>query len=82
MKEYMKGFDDWACDQEVEYTLVAKVNDQVAFKASSADIDTIVGQANKAEYAVAELLNDQYQDILPDYDEEAKLMRMQEAGEI
>ena len=56
------GFDDWAPDQEVRYELVAYVNDQVAYKIDEPDINTIVQEANHAEEAVAELMNDQYQD--------------------
>ncbi len=56
------GFDDWACDQDVRYELVAYVNDQVAYKIDEPDINTIIQEANHAEEAVAELMNDQYND--------------------
>lgn len=62
------GIDDWACDQDIEYTLVAKVNDQEAFRLSSADLDVIEGELIHAEEEVAKLLNDQYIDAMcPEY---------------
>lgn len=63
------GLDDWACDQDIEYTLIAKVNDEVAYKLSSADLDVIEGDLIHAEEEVAKLLNDQYIDATtpPDY---------------
>lgn len=63
------GIDDWACDQEVEYTLVAKVNGEVACRISSADLDVIEGQLIHAEEEVAKLMNDQYIDATmpPEY---------------
>jgi len=62
------GLDDWASDQDVEYILIAKVNDQVAFKTTSYDPDTIVDEMRHAEEEVAKLLNDQYQDAsYPEY---------------
>lgn len=56
------GFDDWAPDQDVRYKLVATVNDEVAYTIDEPDLNTIIGEANHAEEAVAQLLNDQYQD--------------------
>jgi hypothetical protein len=62
------GIDDWSADQDIEYTLVAKVNDQVAFKIESADLDVIEGELLHAEEEVAKLLNDQYIDATyPEY---------------
>jgi hypothetical protein len=62
------GIDDWSADQDIEYTLVAKVNDQVAFELSSADLDIIEGELIHAEEEVAKLLNDQYIDATcPEY---------------
>lgn len=62
------GIDDWSADQDIEYTLVAKVNDQVAFKLSTADLDVIEGELIHAEEEVAKLLNDQYIDATcPEY---------------
>lgn len=62
------GIDDWSADQDIEYTLVAKVNDQVAFKLTSADLDVIEGELLHAEEEVAKLLNDQYIDATcPEY---------------
>ena len=70
------GFDDWACDQEIEYTLVAKVNGEVAYKRTTADLDIIESELIHAEEEVAKMLNDQYYDLEPDYDAMAEDMRM------
>lgn len=56
------GFDDWAPDQDVRYKLVATVNDEVAYTIDEPDLNTIIGEANHAEEAVAQLLNDQFVD--------------------
>lgn len=62
------GLDDWACDQEVEYTLVAKVNDQVAYTNTASSLDEIEENLAQAEAEVAHLLHDQYIDsIYPEY---------------
>lgn len=73
----MKSFDDWAADQEVEYVLIAKVNDEVAYKRTTADLDIIESELVHAEEQVGQLLNDQYIDATtPDYDAMAKEERM------
>ena len=56
------GIDDWMPDQEVRYKLVATVNDVVAYSIDEPDLNTIIGEANHIEEAVAQLMNDQYQD--------------------
>lgn len=62
------GIDDWASDQDIEYILIAKVNDQLAYKTVSYDPETIIGDVKYAEAQVAELLNDQYEDAMyPEY---------------
>ena len=62
------GIDDWAADQDIEYTLVAKVNDVVAYKKTTADLDIIESELLHAEEQVAQLLNDQYIDATcPEY---------------
>lgn len=62
------GIDDWSADQDVEYILIAKVNDQLAYKTVSYDPDTIIDDVRYAEEQVAQLLNDQYIDATcPEY---------------
>jgi len=63
------GFDDWAADQEVEYTLIAKVNDEVAYKQDFGQSDDLIGQVRHAEEQVAQLLNEQYSEP-PEYQKE------------
>jgi len=71
------GIDDWSADQDVEYILVAKVNDVVAFRLETSDPETLIGQVRHAEEQVAELLNDQYiEATTPDYDAWAEDERM------
>lgn len=68
LQHQLIGIDDWMADQDVEYTLVAKVNDQVAFKLESADLDVIEGELLHAEEEVAKLMHDQYIDATyPEY---------------
>lgn len=73
MKHFLQtkdiGIDDWACDQDIEYTLVAKVNDVVAYKLSTADLDLIESELIHAEEEVAKLMNDQFIDATapPEY---------------
>ncbi len=64
------GFDDWASDQEVEYTLVAKVNGEVAYKQDFGQSDDLVGQVRHAEEQTAQLLDSQYADLAPEYQKE------------
>jgi hypothetical protein len=70
------GFDDWACDQEIEYTLVAKVNGEVAYKRTTADLDIIESELVHAEEETIKLLNDQYYENDLDYDAMAEDMRI------
>lgn len=70
------GFDDWACDQEIEYTLVAKVNGEVAYKRTTADLDIIESELIHAEEETIKLLNDQYYENDLDYDAMAEDMRI------
>jgi len=73
----MQGQDDWICDQEVEYTLVAKVNGEVAYKLTTSDSEIIESDLLHAEEQVAQLLNEQYIDaMIPDYDAMAQEERM------
>jgi hypothetical protein len=73
----MQGQDDWICDQEVEYTLVAKVNGEVAYKMTTSDSEIIESDLLHAEEQVAQLLNEQYIDAMtPDYDAMAQEERM------
>lgn len=56
------GFDDWISDQDVEYTLVAKVNDEVAYRRITSDIGNIGSDLGHAEEQVMQLLESQYVD--------------------
>jgi hypothetical protein len=77
------GIDDWMCDQDIEYTLVAKVNGEVAYKRTTADLDIIESELIHAEEEVAKLLNDQYVDVkTPDYDAMAQEERMYQDVEL
>lgn len=77
------GIDDWMCDQDIEYTLVAKVNGEVAYKRTTADLDIIESELIHAEEQVAKLLNDQYVDACtPDYDAMAEEERMYQDVEL
>ena len=72
-----EGMDDWMSDQDVKYTLVAKVNDVVAYSLETSDPEVVVGQVRHAEEQVAMLLNDQYVEATtPDYDAWAEDERM------
>jgi|GEM_PF-5727489 len=71
------GFDDWVCDQDIEYTLVAKVNDEVAYSRTTSDLDIIESELVHVEEQVVQLLNDQHVDATtPDYDAMAQEERM------
>ena len=71
-----EGFDDWAPDQEIEYILTAKVNGEVAFKATDYDPQVITGQVRHAEEQVAQLLESQYSEgAETDWDAVAEDMR-------
>ena len=77
------GIDDWMCDQDIEYTLVAKVNGEVAYKRTTADLDIIESEIIHAEEEVAKLLNEQYVDAtIPDYDAMAEEERMYQDVEL
>lgn len=56
------GFDDWISDQDVEYVLVAKVNDEVAYRRITSDIGNISKDLEHAEEQVMQLLESQYVD--------------------
>lgn len=56
------GFDDWISDQDIEYVLVAKVNDEVAYRRITSDIGNIEGDLGHAEEQVMQLLESQYAD--------------------
>ena len=56
------GFDDWISDQDVEYVLVAKVNDEVAYRRITSDIGNIEKDLEHAEEQVMQLLESQYVD--------------------
>lgn len=62
----MIGFDDWIGDQEVRWELTVRVNGEVAATASDYDSDVLFSRCGKMESAVAELLNDQYTDMVTD----------------
>ena len=64
------GFDDWISDQDVEYVLVAKVNDEVAYRRITSDIGNIEKDLEHAEEQVMQLLESQYVD--GNYDSELK----------
>jgi len=64
------GFDDWISDQDVEYVLVAKVNDEVAYRRITSDIGNIGKDLEHAEEQVMQLLESQYVD--DNYDSELK----------
>lgn len=64
------GFDDWISDQDVEYVLVAKVNDEVAYRRITSDIGNIEKDLEHAEEQVMQLLEGQYVD--GNYDSELK----------
>jgi len=64
------GFDDWISDQDVEYFLVAKVNDEVAYRRITSDIGNIEKDLGHAEEQVMQLLESQYVD--DNYDSELK----------
>lgn len=62
----MVGFDDWIGDQEVRYELRAKVNGEVAANISDYDPEVLFSQVTNMEKEVAQLLNDQYTDMVTD----------------
>lgn len=66
-----KAFDEWALDQDVEYTLVATVNGEVVARSTSVDVNDVVSESENIEEKVAQYLNDEYNDE-PDYDLEVK----------
>lgn len=62
----MVGFDDWIGDQEVRYELRATVNGEVAANISDYDPEVLFSQVGNMEKEVAQLLNDQYTDMVTD----------------
>jgi len=67
-----KAFDEWLIEQDVQYTLVATVNDHVVVESSSSiDINDVISESDSIEKHVAQYLQDEYNSE-PDYDEMGK----------
>lgn len=65
----MVGFDDWAPDQDIRWELRVKVNGEVAANMSDYDPEVLFSQVPNMEKEVAQLLNDQYTDMVTDQTE-------------
>ena len=63
-----RDYEEWRENQEVVYTLVATVNDEVIAKATASDVDSVIAQANKVEMQTEQFLVGEWQDAEIDWD--------------
>lgn len=55
-------FEDWCGEQDIEYSLIVSVNGYPVYSSHYSDMDDLYGDARKAESAVAEELESQFED--------------------
>lgn len=56
----MKAFPDWVNEQEVEYTIVIKLNDDIIYTETRSTGDSACEAIGRAENYVASRLNQEY----------------------